>query len=630
MTQNKESWLIPLIIGTAEKLFAKPLPAEAIILQKTKKEFAGDITLVCFGLTRFSGKKPEETAHMMGEEILNTDKRIKSFNVVNGFLNLEFTFEFWASYLLSFDGDVSLPESKRQKVMVEYSSPNTNKPLHLGHIRNNLLGWSVSCILKACGHSVSMVNLINDRGIHICKSMIAWKKKGNGETPESSGIKGDHLAGKYYVEFDKMLSEESAQLKEQILQGNFESVETDAREAIKKTVSLIQNTSDEAKLKDLNAQLKQQVNNQTHLMKEAREMLIKWEQGDKDTIDLWKKMNSWVYAGFNQTYEKMGVRFDKFYYESQTYLFGKDLVERGLQSGVLFKEPDGSVWVDLTQEGLDKKLLLRSDGTSVYMTQDIGTAVKRHEEINASKYIYVVGNEQDYHFKVLKEVLLKLNMPWAEGIYHLSYGMVDLPSGRMKSREGTVVDADDLMSETISEAAARSMELGKTDEMSEEEKATLFETLGLGALKYYILKVDPRKRMVFNPQESIDLQGNTGPFIQYTYARINSLLSKGRFDSAQIEHTEKPENDDACIPLIRALEQFAEVVHGAAEAYSPAMVANYMYELAKEYNSFYHDNQILKEEDARKAAFRLLVSYRVAQTIKLSGELLGMRMPERM
>ncbi|MCB0819898.1 MAG: arginine--tRNA ligase [Bacteroidetes bacterium] len=630
MNQNKEFWLIPLISESAEKLFARPVPADAIILQKTKKEFAGDVTLVCFGLTRFSGKKPEETAQLMGEEILNTDNRIKSYNVVNGFLNLELTFEFWATYLMSFDGNVSLPESKRQKVMVEYSSPNTNKPLHLGHIRNNLLGWSVSSILKACGHTVSMVNLINDRGIHICKSMIAWQKKGNGETPESSGIKGDHLAGKYYVEFDKMLSEEAAQLKEQILNGNFNSIDLEAREAIQKTIGLIQNTSDEAKLKDLNAQLKQQVNNQTPLMKEARDMLIKWEHGDEATIELWKKMNSWVYAGFNQTYEKMGVHFDKLYYESQTYLLGKDLVERGLQSGVLYREPDGSVWIDLTKEGLDKKLLLRSDGTSVYMTQDIGTAVMRHDELNASKYIYVVGNEQDYHFKVLKEVLLKMNMSWADGIYHLSYGMVDLPSGRMKSREGTVVDADDLMAETISEAAARSMELGKTDEMSEKEKANLFDTLGMGALKYYILKVDPRKRMVFNPQESIDLQGNTGPFIQYTYARINSLLVKGGFNIANSASLQKPENDEACIPLIRSLEQFAEVVHGAAEAYSPAMVANYMYELAKEYNSFYHDNQVLKEADARKAAFRLLLSYQVAQTLKLSGELLGMRMPERM
>jgi arginyl-tRNA synthetase len=427
-----------------------------------------------------------------------------------------------------------------------------------------------------------------------------------------------------------MLSEESSLLREQVMQNDFSQIEPEAMEGIEKIIHLIRNTSDEAKLKDLNAQLKLAVNNQTHLMKEARNMLIKWEQGDEDTLALWSKMNSWVYSGFGSTYKRMGVEFDKYYYESQTYLLGKDLVEQGLQKGVLYRESDGSVWIDLDNEGFDKKLLLRSDGTSVYMTQDIGTAVKRHEELKASRYIYVVGNEQDYHFKVLQQILLKLGMPWAGGIYHLSYGMVDLPSGRMKSREGTVVDADDLMNEVVEEATKRSLELGKTDEMSDEEKSNLFEMLGLGALKYYILKVDPRKKMVFNPEESIDLQGNTGPFLQYTYARINSLVSKGGALKKEIFELESLQPDFPCVALIRTLEQYEEVVKNAAYSYSPALVANFMYDLAREYNSFYHDYPILKETDLKKAAFRLLVSEKVAQTIHKCGKLLGMEMPERM
>ncbi len=630
MNQNKEIWLIPLIAESIGKCFGKTAPVEAISLQKTKKEFSGDVTLVCFGLTRFSGKKPEETAQILGEQIAQSDDRVAGFNVVNGFLNLELSFDFWKDYLFHYKTEALLPVELRQKVMIEYSSPNTNKPLHLGHVRNNLLGWSLACILKECGHEVSMVNLINDRGIHICKSMIAWLKKGEGESPESSGMKGDHLAGKYYVEFDKMLSLESSLLKEQVMKDDFTNIEAEALEGIKKTIQLIQTATDEGKVKDLHAQLKQALNNQTPLMKEAREMLIKWEQGDEETLALWKKMNAWVYAGFDSTYKRMGVQFDKFYYESQTYLLGKDLVEQGLQSGVLYREADGSVWIDLSAEGLDKKILLRSDGTSVYMTQDIGTAVMRHEELHAARYIYVVGNEQDYHFKVLQQVLLKMGMKWAEGIYHLSYGMVDLPSGRMKSREGTVVDADDLMNEVVEEATKRSLELGKTDEMSEEEKLGLFETLGLGALKYYILKVDPRKKMVFNPEESIDLQGNTGPFLQYTYARINSLALKGAHLKKETEELAAMEPDPACIPLIRQLEQYAEVVKNAAEMYSPALIANYMYDLAREYNSFYHDHSILKEVDAEKSGFRLLVSEKVAQTISKCGQLLGMEMPERM
>ncbi|MEX1189432.1 MAG: arginine--tRNA ligase [Bacteroidia bacterium] len=629
MNPNKETWLIPLIHSSLESLYSKSIPSDAITLQKTRKEFKGDATLVCFGLSRFSGKKPQETAEEIGEFLMNVDQRISGFNVVNGFLNIELNFDYWLSYLESFQPDASLPSSERSKVMIEYSSPNTNKPLHLGHIRNNLLGYSVAKILAACGHDVVKVNLINDRGIHICKSMIAWQKKGNGETPASSGIKGDHLVGKYYVEFDKMLTAEAAIVKSNIENDNWGDVENQAKPAIEKLLAEIVNTTDEQKKKDLNSNLKQLINNQTPLMKEAREMLMLWEKSDSATIDLWKTMNSWVYEGFNKTYKSLGVDFDKFYYESETYILGKDIVQQGLEKNVLYKKDDNSVWIDLSDEGLDQKLLLRSDGTSVYMTQDIGTAVVRDEELHCKNYVYVVGNEQDYHFKVLQKTLQKMGYPFADGIYHLSYGMVDLPSGRMKSREGTVVDADDLIAEIIDEARKRSLELGKTDEFPQEELNELYRKLGLGALKYYILKVDPRKRMVFNPEESIDLQGNTGPFIQYTYARIQSLIARaGILMEIPIDLSKMPE-EEAARNMIRLLEAYSETIQTAAKEYSPAMVSNYMYELAKDYNSYYQF-PVLKEENKTLAALRLKIALKTAEVLKECGTLIGMEMPERM
>ncbi len=630
MNLNKEIWLTPLIQETLESLYNKTIPQDAISLQKTRKEFAGDSTLVCFGLSKYSGKKPPETAQEIGEALVKADSRISGFNVVNGFLNIELNYSYWVNYLQGYTPDAKLPEKARRRVMIEYSSPNTNKPLHLGHIRNNLLGFSVAEILSECGHFVSKVNLINDRGIHICKSMIAWQKKGNGETPSSSGMKGDHLVGKYYVEFDKMLSAETNELRAKIDSNDWQGIDNESQEGIKKLLAEIEKAEDSQKQKDLNSTLKQQINNQTPLMKEAREMLMLWERGDTDTIELWKTMNSWVYEGFNLTYKRLGVDFDKFYYESDTYILGKDIVQEGLAKGVLYKKDDGSVWIDLSDEGLDQKLLLRSDGTSVYMTQDIGTAVLRNKELNCSTYAYVVGNEQDYHFNVLKKTLQKMGYSFADGIYHISYGMVDLPSGRMKSREGTVVDADDLIDEVIEEAGNRALELGKTEDMSEDDQNQLFRKLGLGALKYYILKVDPKKRMVFNPEESIDLQGNTGPFIQYTYARIQSLLNKAKaLSQIEISLDEMPEESSARY-MIRMLEAYSETIQTAAEGYSPAMIANYMYELAKDYNSYYHDYPVLKEENLTLAAFRLEIARKTGETLAKCGKLLGMEMPERM
>lgn len=630
MIPNKDSWLIPLIHETIESTYATKIDISTISLQKTKKEFKGDITLVCFPLTRFSSKKPQETAEEIGAALKNRDERIAGYNVIQGFLNIEISFAYWLNYLNQFSPDASLPSDQRSKVMIEYSSPNTNKPLHLGHIRNNLLGYSVAQILKACGHEVVKVNLINDRGIHICKSMIAWQKAGGGETPENSGLKGDHLVGKYYVEFDKMLQVQAKELKEAVESNQWDQVDKDAKPVIEKLLQAINNTEDEQKKKDLQSALKQHINNQTELMREAREMLMLWEKGDEAVINLWKTMNSWVYKGFDTTYNKLGVNFDKLYYESQTYVLGKDIVNQGLAQKVLFQKEDKSIWIDLSNESLDEKLLLRADGTSVYMTQDIGTAVLRNEELACKSYVYVVGNEQDYHFNVLKKTLQKMGYAWADGIFHLSYGMVDLPSGRMKSREGTVVDADDLIDEVISEAKIRSLDLGKTSELGEEEQEQLFETLGLGALKYFILKVDPKKKMVFNPEESIDLQGNTGPFIQYTYARIQSLISKaeGVIDSSSI--STNSEESDSSRGIIRQLELFAETVQSAAASYSPALIANYMYDLAKDYNSYYHDYAILKEEDKTASAIRLKVAENVAFTLNTCANLLGMKMPNRM
>ena len=562
-------------------------------LQETRKEFDGDLTLVVFPFVRAAKKKPEEVAEEIGAKLLDM-QAIAGFNVVKGFLNLSLDRGVYVDQFKTFSTDPNFglpaPGSKGAYI-VEYSSPNTNKPLHLGHIRNNLLGYSVAEILKANGVAVTKVQIINDRGIHICKSMLAWQEYGNGETPDSSGLKGDHLVGKYYVKFDQVYKEE---IKALIAEGKTEE------EAKKQAPSLLK----------------------------AQQMLLKWEEGDAGVVALWKTMNDWVYNGFNTTYAKLGVNFDKNYYESQTYVLGKDDVTKGLESGVFYKKEDGSVWIDLESDGLDHKLVLRSDGTSVYMTQDIGTAIQRFKDFEAKGMTYVVGNEQDYHFKVLFLILSKLGYAWAEQLHHLSYGMVDLPSGKMKSREGTVVDADDLIDGMVADAEAISKELGKLDGLEEAEQQELFTTLGLGALKYFILKVDPKKRMLFNPAESIDFNGHTGPFIQYAYARIQSLQRKAP-QGAGVDWTALTLNEDETV-VIKALLQFPEVMDQAARNFSPAVLANYTYELVKKYNGFYQNNSILKAETEQSIAFRLLLSKKVGEVIKASMNCLGIQVPNRM
>ena len=562
-------------------------------LQETRKEFDGDVTLVVFPFVRAAKKKPEEVAEELGNKLLELSA-IAYFNVVKGFLNLTLDRSVYVDQFKTFASDphfgLPTPGSKGAYI-VEYSSPNTNKPLHLGHIRNNLLGYSVAEILKANGVAVSKVQIINDRGIHICKSMLAWQEYGNGETPESTGLKGDHLVGKYYVKFDQVYKEEMKRLLDEGKTGD---------EAKKLAPSLLK----------------------------AQEMLLKWEQGDAEVVTLWKTMNNWVYTGFNTTYTKLGVDFDKNYYESQTYVLGKDDVNKGLESGVFYKKDDGSVWIDLEDEGLDHKLVLRSDGTSVYMTQDIGTAIQRFKDFEAKGMTYVVGNEQDYHFKVLFLILSKLGYPWAKQLHHLSYGMVDLPSGKMKSREGTVVDADDLIDGMVADAEAISKELGKLDGLEIAAQKELFTTLGLGALKYFILKVDPKKRMLFNPAESIDFNGHTGPFIQYAYARIQSLQRKAP-ESSELDWSTLTLNEDETI-VIKSLLQFSDVVDQAARNFSPAVLANYTYELVKKYNGFYQNNSILKAESEQSIAFRLLLSKKVGEVIKASMNCLGIQVPNRM
>jgi arginyl-tRNA synthetase len=562
-------------------------------LQETRKEFDGDVTLVVFPFVRAAKKKPEEVAEELGNKLLELSA-IADFNVVKGFLNLTLDRSVYVDQFKTFASDphFGLPTpGSRGAYIVEYSSPNTNKPLHLGHIRNNLLGYSVAEILKANGVAVSKVQIINDRGIHICKSMLAWQEYGNGETPESTGLKGDHLVGKYYVKFDQVYKEEMKRLLDEGKTGD---------EAKKLAPSLLK----------------------------AQEMLLKWEQGDAEVVTLWKTMNNWVYTGFNTTYTKLGVDFDKNYYESQTYVLGKDDVNKGLESGVFYQKDDGSVWIDLEDEGLDHKLVLRSDGTSVYMTQDIGTAIQRFKDFDAKGMTYVVGNEQDYHFKVLFLILSKLGYPWAEQLHHLSYGMVDLPSGKMKSREGTVVDADDLIDGMVADAEAISKELGKLDGLEIAAQKELFTTLGLGALKYFILKVDPKKRMLFNPAESIDFNGHTGPFIQYAYARIQSLQRKAP-ESSELDWSTLTLNEDETI-VIKSLLQFSDVVDQAARNFSPAVLANYTYELVKKYNGFYQNNSILKAESEQSIAFRLLLSKKVGEVIKASMNCLGIQVPNRM
>ena len=568
---------------------------EVLQIQKTRKEFDGDYTLVVFPLLKRSRKSPEATATEIGEYIVANTPEVASFNVIKGFLNISMRSSFWMDCFADIvtDEDFGRSAQTGRTIMVEYSSPNTNKPLHLGHIRNNLLGFSVSRILEANGNRVIKANLVNDRGIHICKSMLAWKLYGNGETPQSSGMKGDHLVGKYYVEFDKHYK---AQIKELMAAGKSE---------------------EEAK-------------HSAPIMLQAQEMLRRWEAKDPEVYSLWQTMNSWVYEGFDVTYKALGVDFDKVYYESQTYLLGKDIVQKGLDMGIFFRKEDNSVWIDLTADGLDQKLLLRGDGTSVYMTQDLGTAYRRFTDNNLDDMIYVVGNEQNYHFQVLKLVLKKLGYDWSDHITHLSYGMVELPNGKMKSREGTVVDADDLIADMVATARDMSVELGKLDGCSEEEADAISHMVGLGALKYFILKVDPKKTMLFDPRESIDFNGNTGPFIQYTHARIRSVLRKaqemGVSCAAAVATSFLPEE----IALIKQLADYPNAVRSAAENFAPSIVAAYAYELAKQYNAYYHDHSILKESDGTVRAMRLRLSEQVARVLKLSMRLLGIEVPERM
>lgn len=568
---------------------------ESVEFQATRKEFAGDITVVIFPMLRFIKGNPVQIGETIGNYLVEKVVEVKAFNVVKGFLNIEISDAYYLNFFNGIKDEETygfvLPKADDKAIMVEYSSPNTNKPLHLGHVRNNLLGYSVAEILKASGKKVYKTQIINDRGIHICKSMLAWKRFGNGETPESTGLKGDKLVGNYYVKFDQEYKKEIEIL---IASGK---------------------TEDEAK-------------KSAPLLLEAQNMLQKWEAGDEETVALWKKMNGWVYEGFNETYKNLGVDFDTLYYESDTYLLGKEFVAEGLKSGVFIQEADGSVWCDLTEDGLDKKIVQRSDGTAVYMTQDIGTAIQRIKDFpDVGGMVYTVGNEQDYHFQVLFLILKKLGFEWAKNLYHLSYGMVDLPSGKMKSREGTVVDADDLIYEMASTAGEISEELGKLDGYSEKEKQALYKTIGLGALKYYILKVDPKKRILFDPKESIDFQGNTGPFIQYTYARIQAILRKADFDlSVNIDmplHAKEKE-------LLKQLELFPEVIQNAASQHSPALVANYTYDLVKEFNSFYQNVSILGADNENEKVFRVQLSNKVAQTIKNAFSVLGIQVPERM
>jgi len=586
--------LTPFIEKAVKVLF--DLTIDKVEFQTTRKEFEGDITMVIFPLLKVVKSNPVELGTKIGNYLVENLAEVDRFNVVSGFLNIVISDDYYLDFFGGIKDDVSFgfvtPDPESKAVMVEYSSPNTNKPLHLGHVRNNLLGYAVAEIIKASGKKVYKTQIINDRGIHICKSMLAWQKFGNGQTPESTGLKGDKLVGNFYVAFDKAYKEEIAQL---IREGK---------------------TEEEAK-------------KQAPIILEAQEMLLNWEAGDAEVINLWKTMNQWVYTGFDSTYKNLGVDFDCFYYESNTYLLGKDVVQIGLEKGVFEKDPDGSVWIDLTDEGLDRKIVLRSDGTAVYMTQDIGTAIQRVKDFpDVGGMVYTVGNEQDYHFKVLFLILKKLGFDWSKNLFHLSYGMVDLPSGKMKSREGTVVDADDLMEEMTATAQKIAEDLGKLDTYSADEKEKLYKTIGLGALKYYILKVDPKKRILFNPEESVDFAGNTGPFIQYTYARIQSIIRKANFDFSNKSKMAKLHEKEK--ELVKQLSLFPEVIQNAAQHHSPALLANFTYDIVREYNSFYQAVPILGEEDLEKKIFRVQLSKKVADTIAASFRLLGISVPARM
>ena len=597
---SPDNFIAAKAVEAVRNLYNTDIEPAALQVQVTRKEFEGDYTLVVFPLLKVSKKSPEATGAEIGDWLKANVQEISDYNVIKGFLNISFSNSWWNGV---FDTIVRAGDSfgrfpsTGKTIMVEFSSPNTNKPLHLGHIRNNLLGWSVSKLLEANGHKVLKVNLVNDRGIHICKSMLAWLKTGNGETPESSGKKGDHLVGDYYVAFNNMYKAEV----DELVAGGMSKEEAEKNAPV---------------------------------LKEAQEMLFKWESGDEEVVALWKKMNGWVYDGFDKTYKALGISFDRTYYESQTYLFGKALVQKGLDMGIFEREADGSVWCDLTADGLDRKLLLRCDGTSVYMTQDLGTAEQRFNEYNLDEHIYVVGNEQNYHFQVLKLILKKLGFPWSDNIYHLSYGMVELPQGKMKSREGTVVDADDLLEKMYQTAKETSSELGKIENMNEEQQDGLFRMISLGALKYFIIKVDPKKTMLFDPKESIDFNGNTGPFIQYTHARIRSILRKAAERGLGTGDGLKSDGDIALsakeIRLIKLLSQYPDKVAEGGDAHSPAVIANYAYELAKEFNQYYHDTPILKEEDGKLLEFRLILINTVAGVLVRAMDILGISLPDRM
>jgi len=604
---NIESEIIATVVQAVKECFGQDVPTTMVQLQKTKAEFEGNLTLVVFPFLKLSRLKPEDTAQQLGDYLAQHCKVVQSFNVVKGFLNLTIAPAAWISLLNRIDSEPRFGEKAVNEqsplVMVEYSSPNTNKPLHLGHVRNNLLGWSLAQIMEANGNRVVKTNIVNDRGIHICKSMLAWKKWGNGATPESTGKKGDHLIGDYYVAFDQHYRAELAELAAKFKAEGMTDEEAEKR-----------------------------AKEDSPLMKEAHDMLVRWEQGDEEVRALWKKMNDWVYQGFDKTYKAMGVGFDKIYYESETYLEGKAKVEEGLAKGLFFRKPDGSVWADLSNEGLDQKLLLRADGTSVYMTQDIGTADLRFKDYPIDKMIYVVGNEQNYHFQVLSILLDRLGFKWGKELVHFSYGMVELPNGKMKSREGTVVDADDLMEEMVSAARRTSEELGKFADMTENERNDIARIVGMGALKYFILKVDARKNMLFNPEESIDFNGNTGPFIQYTYARIRSIMRKAEAEGIVLPSVlpnTLPLNEKE-VQLIQKLNSFETVVEQAGKDYSPSGIANYCYELTKDFNQFYRDYSILNAESAEAKTLRLALAKNVAKTIKNGMQLLGIEVPERM
>ena len=593
-----ETFIIAKASEAIQALYGVEVPEAQLQVQVTRKEFEGDYTLVVFPLLKMSRTTPENTGNAIGEWLKANVAEVAAYNTVKGFLNISFSEVYWNNVFaeIAAADDFGQLEPTGKTIMVEYSSPNTNKPLHLGHIRNNLLGWSVAKLLEVCGHNVMKVNLVNDRGIHICKSMYAWKVLGNGETPQSSGKKGDHLVGDYYVAFNNLYKKEV----DELVAGGMSK-----EEAEKNAPSL----------------------------KAAQEMLFKWENGDAEVVELWKTMNGWVYEGFDKTYSDLGISFDRTYYESQTYLFGKALVQKGLEAGIFEKQEDGSVWCDLTADGLDRKLLLRGDGTSVYMTQDLGTAEQRFAEYSLDEHIYVVGNEQNYHFQVLSILLDRLGFKWGKELVHFSYGMVELPNGKMKSREGTVVDADDLMEMMVADAKRTSEEAGKFDDMTEEERSEIARIVGMGALKYFILKVDARKNMLFNPEESIDFNGNTGPFIQYTHARIRSILRKAETELGvrNVElGVESAEPNEKEVELIQKMNGYADVVAQAGKDYSPSGIANYCYELTKEFNQFYHDYSILREEDEQKRMFRLVLAKNVAKILKNGMSLLGIEVPERM